>query len=255
LLTFRLWRIRQAKRSLRQDEKGISMNEPPLEPQEPFSGGPPPGPVSQDFTHTAVAARVTEKVLRGVFCSGTLILQTQDEFLVDFVSAMTQPQQLVARVVMNARTLAQFVPALQANLTKYEQQFGPLRPPGRSATEHHPSAPAPTENPPGVTVASTSDPASAPGAEAGGKPSAPTGPSFHDFYDQLKIPDELLGGAFANAVIIRHTPHEFCFEFIANFFPRSVVTNRIYMAAGRVPSFYDTLRSSLQKYQHRPREM
>jgi hypothetical protein len=231
------------------------MNESPLEPQEPSSGGPPPSPISQDFTHTAVAARVPEKVLRGVFCSGTLILQTQEEFLLDFVSAMTQPQQLVARVVMNARTLMQFVPALQANLAKFEQQFGPLRTSGRptAATERHPATPL--ETPPGVTVASTSDPAVTPNAEESGKTSTSAGPSFHDFYDQLKIPDELLGGAFANAVIIRHTPYEFCFEFIANFFPRSVVTNRIYMAAGRVPSFFDTLRSSLQKYQNRPREM
>jgi hypothetical protein len=231
------------------------MNEPPLEPHEP-SGGPPSGPVSQDFTHTAVAARVPEKVARGVFCSGTLILQTQDEFLLDFVSAMTQPQQLVARVVMNSRTLTQFVPALQANLAKFEQQFGPLRGPGRPAgTERHVPTASPAENPPGVTVASTADPLGSPAGEEGGRPAAPAGPSFHDFYDQLKIPDELLGGAFANAVIIRHTPHEFCFEFIANFFPRSVVTNRIYMAAGRVPSFCDTLRSSLQKYQQRPREI
>jgi hypothetical protein len=240
------------------------MYEPPFEPHEP-SGGPPSGPVSQDFTHTAVAARVPEKVVRGVFCSGTLILQTQDEFLLDFVSALTQPQQLVARVVMNARTLSQFVPALQANITKFEQQFGPLRSPSRTPGGERQTPPpisaptsptAPAEHPPGVTVASTADPAAAGSTgEEGGKPAAPAGPSFHDFYDQLKIPDELLGGAFANAVIIRHTPHEFCFEFIANFFPRSVVTNRIYMAAGRVPSFHDTLRSSLQKYQQRPREI
>ncbi|MBN2580712.1 MAG: DUF3467 domain-containing protein [Pirellulales bacterium] len=228
------------------------MNEPPLEPQGP-SPEPPSTPVSQNFTHTAVAARVPEKMLRGVFCSGTLILQTQDEFLLDFISTMTQPHQLVARVVMNARTLMQFVPALQANLVKFEQQFGPLRTAGRPPAAESPP-PAPPATPPGVTVVSTSESVAPSEAEEGIKPSPPAGPSFHDFYDQLKIPDELLGGAFANAVIIRHTPHEFCFEFIANFFPRSVVTSRIFMAAGRVPSFYDTLRSSMQKYQNRPRE-
>jgi hypothetical protein len=227
------------------------MNDPGFEPQEPSPGGPPsPTPISQDFTHTAVAARVPEKVLRGVFCSGTLILQTQDEFLLDFVSAMTQPQQLVARIVMTARTLMQFVPALQANLAKYEQQFGPLRPSGRHpASESHPAAP------PGVSVVSTSESTGPSLTEEGVKPPAPAGPSCHDFYDQLKFPDELLGGAFANAVIIRHTPYEFCFEFIANFFPRSVVTNRVYMAAGRVPLFFDTLRSALQKYQNRSRDL
>jgi len=232
------------------------MNETPQEPQEPSPGGPPPNPISQDFAHTAVAARVPEKVLRGVFCSGTLILQMQDEFLLDFVSAMTQPHQLVARVVMTARTLSQFVPALQANLAKFEQQFGPLRPGSRPPASEaiEPPRPASPETPPGVTMVSTAESTPTSGEERGTRPTSAAGSSFHDFYDQLKIPDELLGGAFANAVIIRHTPHEFCFEFIANFFPRSVVTQRVYLAAGRVPMFYETLRSSLQKYQQRPRE-
>jgi hypothetical protein len=70
-------------------------------------------------------------------------------------------------------------------------------------------------------------------------------------YEQLKLPDEMLGGGYANLVMIRHTAEEFCFDFIANFFPRSVVTNRVYMSAGRVPPFLDTLCTSLQRFQQR----
>ena len=59
----------------------------------------------------------------------------------------------------------------------------------------------------------------------------------------------LLGGVFANAVMIRHTPEEFCFDFIANLFPRPVVVSRVYMAAGRVPSLVEAMSSAVQRYQ------
>ena len=37
-------------------------------------------------------------------------------------------------------------------------------------------------------------------------PTAPAQPRIEDLYDQLKLPDELLGGVYANVVMIRHTP-------------------------------------------------
>ena len=51
--------------------------------------------------------------------------------------------------------------------------------------------------------------------------------------------------------MISHTPEEFCFDFIASFYPRPMVTCRVFMAAGRVVSFVDTLADSFEKYQHR----
>ena len=70
-----------------------------------------------------------------------------------------------------------------------------------------------------------------------------------DLYEQLKFPEELLGGVFANAVMIRHTPEEFCFDFISNFFPRPLVVGRVFTAAGRIPSLLDAMFNSLQRYQ------
>ena len=68
-----------------------------------------------------------------------------------------------------------------------------------------------------------------------GQPVQPQPNRIEDIYDQLKLPDEMLGGVFSNVAMIRHTGEEFCFDFIANFYPRSVVTSRVYMAAGRIP--------------------
>ncbi len=66
-----------------------------------------------------------------------------------------------------------------------------------------------------------------------------------DIYDNLKLPDEMLGGVYANMASISHTESEFCFDFIAQFFPRSAVTARVYMAAPRVPELLSSLKRSL----------
>jgi hypothetical protein len=68
-------------------------------------------------------------------------------------------------------------------------------------------------------------------------------------YEQVKFPEELMAGAFANAVMIRHTPEEFCFDFISSLYPRPIVVSRVYAAAGRVPSFIDAMTGSLERYE------
>ena len=52
---------------------------PPKEPNEPFS---------QEVQHTHVSARVPEKVGRGVFSTGVMILQGSHEFVLDFALRM-----------------------------------------------------------------------------------------------------------------------------------------------------------------------
>ena len=43
-----------------------------------------PGSFTQEFQHTQVSARVPERVGRGVFCTGALVLQGPNEFVIDF---------------------------------------------------------------------------------------------------------------------------------------------------------------------------
>ncbi len=75
-----------------------------------------------------------------------------------------------------------------------------------------------------------------------------------EVYDDLKIRDEILSGAYANAVMIGHGPHEFSFDFITNFYPNSAVSARVFLAAGQVPRLLDSLRGTWDQMQRRLRQ-
>lgn len=227
---------------------------------QPFQSGPDDQPqpqshpVTQDFRHTPVAARVPEKVARGVFANAVMIIQTGDEFVLDFLSTIAQPQQVVARVVVSAQVFGQLLVALRANVSGYEQQFGPLLP-RTFGPRPAPVASAGHGLPAGDQSTDTPAPHKPPqaGAAAVELPqSHPTPPAIDELYQQWKLPDDMLGGVFANVAMIRHTPDEFCIDFIASFYPRPVVVSRVYLSATRVPSLIDAMSASLQKYQQRP---
>ena len=78
-----------------------------------------------------------------------------------------------------------------------------------------------------------------------------------DVYDDLKLRDEILSGAYANAVMIGHGPFEFSFDFITNFYPQSAVSSRVYMASGHVLRLLDSLKASWEqirsRYGHPPK--
>jgi hypothetical protein len=75
-----------------------------------------------------------------------------------------------------------------------------------------------------------------------------------EVYDDLKLPDELLSGAYANAVVIGHGPHEFSLDFITNFYPQFAVSSRVYLAAGQIHRLLDSLRSAWEQYRQRLQE-
>jgi len=184
-------------------------------PPQPGDGGKPAGEsptFSQDVHHSNVGARVPEKVARGVFSTGVLVLQWHTEFILDFVLRMSQPHQLAARVVVPIVFLPRLIGALRENLENYRKAFGPPPP--------LPAPPAPARN-----------------------------PSIEEIYDGLKIPDDAMGGAYANAALVSHTPSEFCFDFIADFYPRATVSTRVFLSAPHVPVMLTSLTQSWQKYQ------
>jgi hypothetical protein len=225
---------------------------------QPLSGQPgDPGGSSyfQNFHHSPVGARVPEKVGRGVFATALMVLQTNELFVVDFLAMSAQPQQVVARIVMTATSFSQFLAALRHNVKHYESEIGPLKP------RHTP--PRATA---GVAVPPSEGGSGAAGEPSAGEslpqpglgtvhdtlthnPQAPQPATITDLYEQVKFPEELLSGAFANAVMVRHTPEEFCFDFISNLYPRPIVVCRVYAAAGRVPSFIDAMSGSLGRYE------
>ena len=237
-------------------------------------GGDPGNPHSfyQNFQHTPVGARVPEKIGRGVFTTAVMILQTNEIFLVDFLSMIVPPQQVVARIIMTASNFSQFLAALRMNLGHYENQFGALT--ARGGAGQRPVAGATPGQPPATSEPMAGGPtgggmaggmaAGMAGGMAGGQtqgslahggsvsshPEAAGPSSITDLYDQLKFPEDLYGGVFANAVMIRHTPDEFCFDFIANLFPRPVVVTRVFTAARRVPSLIEAMAGSWERFQH-----
>jgi len=125
----------------------------------------------------------------------------------------------------------------------------------------------PSPGPGASTPTGESNPNSEPpGEPSGNQPPAPTNPtpanaqnqSTHlrrqnpqDVYDDLKLRDEILSGAYANAVMIGHGPFEFSFDFITNFYPQSAVSCRVYLASGHIYRLLESLRASWE--QLRPR--
>ena len=184
-------------------------------PEGSPQGNPDDGPQSQEIRHSHIGALVPAHVAKGVFTTGAVVLQGQHEFIVDFLLRMQQPQQVVARIVMPPVVVNQLIQALQENIHRYEDRFGPV---------HMPVV----QNP---------------------------GPqqkqSAQDLYETLKLGDDVQSGSYANAVMIGHSPTEFSFDFITTFYPRSAVSQRVFMATANAKRLLDSLNHSFQQFQQR----
>lgn len=204
----------------------------------------------QQVRSSHIGALVPAHVSKGIFSTGVAVLQGNHEFIVDFLLQMQQPQQVAARVVLPPAVVGQFLQALGENITKYENRFGVInlpqaQPENTSTTFQQPEpvagveSPAPTESGAGVP--------------AGG--GTGTGPmprhTAEDLYDQLRLPEDVMTGQYANAVMIGHTASEFSFDFIATFYPRSVVVQRVFLAAPNVPRLKDSLAQSFEQFRRR----
>ncbi len=180
---------------------------------------PPPqppadGPNIQPFHHDPVSARVPDKVARGSFATGVLVQEGSGEFVLDFVQALTRPALISARVVIAPPVMAALVNTFQDNIARYTEAFGPP-----------PTLPKPVP------------------------PARP--PTTQEIYENLKLPEDILSGAYANSVMIGHHPGEFFLDFITRFFPTASVSCRIYLAAAQAPKVLETLNGSLQQFYRR----
>ena len=204
-----------------------------------------PEPIHGQVRHSNVSARISDEVSVGVFSNGVMILSGMHESVLDFAMRMGETQRIVTRVILPNPVARQFGTVLQENMRHYESNFGSM--PGmpklrnsEDATAHTPDAPRADTHP------------ELAGGMAGAhiSPESPSSisptPSIDDIYDELKIPESVSAGRYANAVMVRHSGTEFCFDFIANFYPRSVVTSRVYMAAPHVPPVLSSILRSMQ---------
>lgn len=240
-------------------------------------------PRSEQLRHEQVSALVPAHVAAGVFCTGAVVLEGSTEFVIDFLLRLNKPQRVAARVVLSPAVVGRFASALAENVRLYEQQFGdqrlrPLQPIGAADDAANQRS---TDDVEDAEQAADRDEF---GADSGTKPDAesssdlPGGldapllagagvpaPMEHDqttgdgttktsvseLYEQLKLPDEQLSGSYANAVMVGHTASEFSFDFITTFFPRSAVSQRVFMAAGNVRPFLDSLTHAFSQFQQK----
>lgn len=158
-----------------------------------------------------VTARVPESVSGGLFSTGAIIMMGQHCFVLDFVQQFGSPPQLVARMVMPQAVLGQLVGALEQNLQMYSQNYG---------------------DPPALPK----------------KPNQPK-PSVQEIYNNMKLSDDVHSGTFAEAVMIRHSPADFCFDFITRFFPQATVSRRVFVSAPNIPPLLKALKANWEKLQ------
>jgi hypothetical protein len=178
-------------------------------PQDPNAAGA----FSQQFQNQPVAARLPAHVGKGVFTTGVLVQDGPNEFVLDFLQALSQPKQIVGRVVLAPGVMAALIRTLAENLSRFVQQFGP--------------------------------PAALP------VPQLQRQPTVQEIYENFKLPEELYSGTYANSVLVGHGPSEFFMDFITSFYPTASVACRVYFAAQQAPRILDTLRLSYQQYQRK----
>ncbi|MCO8123754.1 DUF3467 domain-containing protein [Stieleria sp. TO1_6] len=176
----------------------------------------PGQPESQPPQNPPLRARVPDHVAGGTFSTGAIVMTGPSEYIVDFLQTIGRPHKVAARVVIPHPVMPQFIEALTTNLELYRKRFGdPVSP--------QPQPPNPDAR----------------------------RPSPQEIYDDLKMPDEVLSGTYANGVMIGHGATEFGLDFLTSFFPQSAVSARVFVAAGQVPRLLDSLKGAVRQFDQR----
>lgn len=66
---------------------------------------------------------------------------------------------------------------------------------------------------------------------------------------KIKVPDNLIGGVYANNVIISHTKEEFIMTFIMVTPPQGIVTSRVIMSPSHTKRLVNALQENIKKYE------
>lgn len=65
----------------------------------------------------------------------------------------------------------------------------------------------------------------------------------------VKIPEEILRGAYANQMVVRHTREEFVVDFVSVFPPGGVVVARILVSPGHCKRMIRALQENVSRYE------
>jgi len=162
----------------------------------------------------SLRARVPDHVAGGCFSTGVIVMTGPNEFIIDFLQTIGRPHRVASRIILPHAVMPQFIEALDKNLSIYRERFGDPPAPPKNLTNPNDRRPTPQE-----------------------------------IYDDLKMPDEVLSGAYANGVMIGHGASEFGLDFLTSFFPQSAVSSRVFLAAGQVPRLLESLVGSMRQLQ------
>jgi hypothetical protein len=66
---------------------------------------------------------------------------------------------------------------------------------------------------------------------------------------QIRMPDDVLAGVYANQMVVAHTREEFVLDFINLFPPGGVVTARVIVSPGHLKRMIRALRENLERYE------
>ncbi|MGI9472644.1 MAG: DUF3467 domain-containing protein [Rubripirellula sp.] len=183
-----------------------------------MSSDPTPSPADRpdpNEGNPALRARVPDHVADGCFSTGAIVMTGPSEFIVDFLQTIGRPHRVARRVVIPHPVMPQFIDALNTNLELYKSRFGdPPAPPQQNANQAR-------------------------------------RPTPQEIYDDLKLPDDVLSGVYANGVMIGHGASEFGLDFLTSFFPQSAVSARVFVASGQVPRLLESLRSAVRQLEQR----
>jgi len=67
----------------------------------------------------------------------------------------------------------------------------------------------------------------------------------------VKMPDQVLGGVYANQMMVSHTREEFLLDFINLFPPTGVVNARVIVSPGHLKRMIRALQDNLSRYETR----
>ena len=192
------------------DQDANQGSNPPQGDPPPQQSGQDPATFTQKFSHSPVAARVPERIARGVFSSGVCIQDTPTEFVLDFLQALSKPAAVVSRIVVAPPVMGGLIQTLRNGLNQYSQNFG---------------APAPLPRPPQ------------------NRP-----PTIQEIYETFKLPEELYSGIYSNSFLINFDPAQFVIDFITGFYPTASVSARVYLSAQQVPRVLDAMGGAMQQH-------
>ncbi len=201
-------------------------------------------PQSGSVQTNPVAARVSEDASRGVFSTGVVLLTGGSEFIVDFVQNLGSPTVVVSRVIIPHGAMGRIIDAIERNVEGHEGRFGPITDRQRAEDsiaesgrdeEKNEFSPEDLMSEQLVGIGDTSS------TEVVGS----NEPSAQDVYDDIRLAPEVETGVYANALMIGHSASEFKLDFIANLYPKSIVTSRIFLSS---PQLMRVLQSMKRTY-------